>query len=169
MVFVAVNFESSSSNSFIIASVNHDLMCPSLHTVILTSVLFFQATIGGRKRGSYTTCVRCAPTLVISTIDKLTIDQMNEVSRLIFDGLLKFNLKGLERRDLLYFLMDRIDPNNMAFHVDGPGASQSHPHTMKCILGLPCGGKDALMGATERQHKKNKVLQKRSPPGAPTA
>lgn len=79
----------------------------------MTSVLFFKHAEAERKRGPYTTYAKCDPALIIATIGKLTIDQMSEVSKLSLDGLLKFNLEALERRDLLYFLMDRIDPNDM--------------------------------------------------------
>lgn len=94
-----------------------------------------------RKRGLYMTRVRCATALVVATIGKLTIDQMNEVSRLGFDGLLKFNLEGLERRDLLCFLIDRIDLNNMVLCVSEGSSIPSMPHAVKCILGLPCDGR----------------------------
>lgn len=125
-----------------------------------------------RKHGSYTTCIRCALALVVSTIGQLTINQMNEVTRLSFGGLLKFNLEGLDRRDLLCFLMDMIDPNEMVLRVCGGRSILVTPHAVKCILGLPCGGRDApmvplavgtaelkrLLGVPPNDNIKNEVL-----------
>lgn len=81
----------------------------------------------------------------VLSIGKLTLDQLNEVSKLGFDDLLKFNLESLEIRGLLCFLMDRIDPTDMVLHVSGGKSISITPHVVKCVLGLPYSGRDALM------------------------
>lgn len=98
-----------------------------------------------RKCGPWTLCIRYALALVVITIVELTIGQMNKVSKLGFGGIMKFNLEGMERRDFLCFLMDRIDPVEMVIHISGGRSIPITTHTVKCILGSPCGGRDAPM------------------------
>lgn len=62
---------------------------------------------------------------------------MNEVSRHGFGGFLKFNLEGLEKRNLLCFLMDMIDTGELVICI---GGGRIIP--IKLTL---CSGRDALM------------------------
>lgn len=108
-----------------------------------TIMLLRMQALGDRRKGPCTMCIRCAPALIVATIDKLKSGQMSEVTRLGFGSLLEFNLEGLERRALLCFLMDRTSPVEMVISTGDRISIPVMPHAVKCVLGIPCDNSDA--------------------------
>jgi hypothetical protein len=58
-----------------------------------------------------------------------------------FVGILRLTAKSLDNRELLSWLLDRFDPEDMIIQM-GSKQIRVTEHTVKCVLGLPCKGGD---------------------------
>ncbi|TVU21685.1 hypothetical protein EJB05_31337, partial [Eragrostis curvula] len=80
--------------------------------------------------------VRCNPGDVVLTMAMLSVDQRAAISRLGFGQILLMEVDAVESRNLLPWLMDRIDPDTMIMTI-GPGKKLPiNPEVISIVLGL---------------------------------
>uniref|UniRef100_A0A0E0L1I8 Uncharacterized protein n=1 Tax=Oryza punctata TaxID=4537 RepID=A0A0E0L1I8_ORYPU len=58
-------------------------------------------------------------------------------------------LDGIEKPDLIRWLMDRTDLEMMTISIDDDRQIQITPRTVQLVLGTPLGGKDIVISANK--------------------
>jgi hypothetical protein len=69
----------------------------------------------------------------------LTPSMCTAIQEMGFVGILRLTAKSLDNRELLSWLLDRFDPEDMIIQM-GSKQIRVTEHTVKCVLGLPCKG-----------------------------
>jgi hypothetical protein len=57
-----------------------------------------------------------------------------------FGGILNLAAKSLDNRELLSWLMDRFNPEEMIIDIEGGKSIQVTEYSVKCVLELPSQG-----------------------------
>ncbi|KAG2650539.1 hypothetical protein PVAP13_1NG457219, partial [Panicum virgatum] len=84
--------------------------------------------------------VRCAPSAFNSFVDHLTFNQRMRIKEMGFGGLLHVSADRLESRELLKFLLDRLDPSTMVINISKDKGIHVTPYAVMQVLGLPDSG-----------------------------
>ncbi|WVZ70141.1 hypothetical protein U9M48_018833, partial [Paspalum notatum var. saurae] len=103
--------------------------------------------------------VRCNPGDVLFTIILLTRNQYAALVALGFGPFLTMLTDAVESRNLLPWLLDKINPNDMVLSI-GPGKNISvTPSITSMVLGIPHGGTNLKLYTTDegRQFKKDLI------------
>ncbi|WVZ94601.1 hypothetical protein U9M48_040473, partial [Paspalum notatum var. saurae] len=103
--------------------------------------------------------VRCNPGDVLFTITLLTRNQYAALVALGFGPFLTMLTDAVESRNLLPWLLDKINPNDMVLRI-GPGKNISvTPSIISMVLGIPHGGTNLKLYTTDegRQFKKDLI------------
>ena len=83
---------------------------------------------------------RCAPSAFNSFVDHLTFNQRMRIKEMGFGGLLHVSADRLESRELLKFLLDRLDPSTMVINISKDKGIHVTPYAVMQVLGLPDSG-----------------------------
>uniref|UniRef100_A0A0E0M7F3 Ubiquitin-like protease family profile domain-containing protein n=1 Tax=Oryza punctata TaxID=4537 RepID=A0A0E0M7F3_ORYPU len=73
-------------------------------------------------------------------------DKLEEIG---LDAIACMTLDGIEKPDLIRWLMDRTDPETMTISIDDDRKIQITPRTVQLVLGTPLGGKDIVNPANK--------------------
>ncbi|GJN36978.1 hypothetical protein PR202_gb25887 [Eleusine coracana subsp. coracana] len=95
--------------------------------------------------------VRCIPKKVYETIQKLSRHQRTELEKLGWKDFLKFRTDALECRELLVWLMNRIDAEAMCIPLDDGKKIYMKPIHLKTAFGLPSGGVELKQYSARKQ------------------
>lgn len=92
-------------------------------------------------------CIRCNPKMVSETYNKLSPQQKQKLSSLGFEDFFKMKTDALVSRELVVWLMDRIDPEKMCIQLDDAGQKVIYftPRDVHLVFGLPYGGSEVKL------------------------
>ncbi|KAL6598273.1 hypothetical protein ACP70R_046438 [Stipagrostis hirtigluma subsp. patula] len=93
-----------------------------------------------KKKANRSVVCRCTPGIFRTMVEALT-DPMKEIIRNMgFGGLLDMKPAKLKKRDLLVWLMDRMNPETMTLEIAGSKTLKVDEKAVRCVLGLPSSG-----------------------------
>uniref|UniRef100_A0A0E0M774 Ubiquitin-like protease family profile domain-containing protein n=1 Tax=Oryza punctata TaxID=4537 RepID=A0A0E0M774_ORYPU len=87
----------------------------------------------------------CSPGLAIEACGALSQKHHEKLKEIGFDAIACMTLDGIEKPDLIRWLMDRTDPETMCISIDDDRKIQITPRTVQLVLGTPLGGKDIVI------------------------
>uniref|UniRef100_A0A0E0LK37 Ubiquitin-like protease family profile domain-containing protein n=1 Tax=Oryza punctata TaxID=4537 RepID=A0A0E0LK37_ORYPU len=88
---------------------------------------------------------RCSPGLAIEACGALSQKHHEKLEEIGLDAIACMTLDGIEKPDLIRWLMDRTDPETMTISIDDDRKIQITPRTAQLVLGTPLGGKDIVI------------------------
>uniref|UniRef100_A0A0E0LYF8 Ubiquitin-like protease family profile domain-containing protein n=1 Tax=Oryza punctata TaxID=4537 RepID=A0A0E0LYF8_ORYPU len=88
---------------------------------------------------------RCSPGLAIEACAALSQKHHDKLEEIDLDAIACMTLDGIQKPDLIRWLMDRTDPETMTISIDDDRKIQITPCTVQLVLGTPLRGKDIVI------------------------
>uniref|UniRef100_A0A0E0L8H0 Ubiquitin-like protease family profile domain-containing protein n=1 Tax=Oryza punctata TaxID=4537 RepID=A0A0E0L8H0_ORYPU len=88
---------------------------------------------------------RCSPGLAIEACGALSQKHHEKLEEIGLDAIACMTLDGIEKPDLIRWLMDRTDLETMCISIDDDRKIQITTRTVQLVLGTPLGGKDIVI------------------------
>lgn len=85
--------------------------------------------------------ILCSPKKCREFVDTLSSELKHMIDLMGFGGLLSFKPKSFDR-DLLMWLMEKLNPETMRLEIAGGKEIEVNEHAVECVLGLPSKGGD---------------------------
>lgn len=93
-----------------------------------------------KKQVNRSPVCRCTPAIFRSMVAALKEPMRTIISDMGFTGLLEFKPEKLKKRDLLVWLMDRMNAETMKLEIGGGKSLKVDEKAVRCVLGLPSTG-----------------------------
>ncbi|KAL6630959.1 hypothetical protein ACP70R_028299 [Stipagrostis hirtigluma subsp. patula] len=93
-----------------------------------------------KKKANRSIVCRCTPGIFHTMVGALTNPMKEIIRNMGFGGLLDMKPAKLKKRDLLVWLMDRMNPETMTLEIVGGKTLKVDEKAVRCVLGLPSTG-----------------------------